>query len=40
MVASPGFGIKADINNGWTKQATLPKLLPLRSPATKLTPTC
>ena len=24
----------------WTKRATLPKLLPLRSPGTRLTPTC
>jgi hypothetical protein len=28
------------ILQSWTKRATLPKLLPLRSPDTRLTPTC
>jgi hypothetical protein len=28
------------ILQSWTKRATLPKLLPLRSPDTTLTPTC
>ena len=28
------------ILQSWTKRATLPKLLPLRSPGTTLTPTC
>jgi hypothetical protein len=28
------------ILQSWTKRATLPKLLPLRSPGTRLTPTC
>ena len=29
-----------NILQSWTKRATLPKLLPLRSPGTRLTPTC
>ena len=28
------------ILQSWTKRATLPKLLPLRSPGIRLTPTC
>src|SRR5262245_9137128 len=28
------------ILQSWTKRATLPKLLPLRSPGSRLTPTC
>ena len=34
-VVAPGNYLQS-----WTKRATLPKLLPLRSPATRLTPTC
>ena len=38
--ARPTKQMMRNILQSWTKRATLPKLLPLRSPGTRLTPTC